>query len=80
MRQVDQHPARELLPRQLAHLAALVEAVLQDDVDLEFLGVRLVHPEPQQLVALQAGGETGLGEAVPAGNLGDGDAANVGRG
>src|SRR5205823_13439685 len=43
--------------------AALVEEILQDFVGLQLDRVGLVHLPPELLVALQAGGEAGLGEA-----------------
>src|SRR5438445_282848 len=44
-------------------LAALVEEVVQHLVGLQLWGVRLVHLPPELLVALEAGGEAGFGEA-----------------
>ena len=64
MRQVDQHAAGELRASEFADLRALVEAVEQDLVGLEFLGDRLVDRPPEQLGALAAGDEAGLREAV----------------
>src|SRR5207244_4145037 len=64
VRQVDQHATRIARASQLAHLTALVEQVLQHLVGLQLDGIRLVHLPPQLLVALEAGGEAGLGEAV----------------
>jgi len=46
-------------------LRALVEPVLEDLVRLELDGERLVDLPPEELVALDAGGVMGLGEAVP---------------
>ena len=45
-------------------LLALVEPVLQYDVRLKLLGHWLVDPPPEELVALTACYEAGLGEAV----------------
>jgi len=50
--------------RELADLFALVEAVLEDLVRLELDGERLVDFPPEELVALDAGGVAGFGEAV----------------
>ncbi len=63
VRQIDQDAAGIALPSRFAHQAALVEEVLEDFVRLQLLGVRLVHLPPQLLVALEAGGEAGFGEA-----------------
>src|SRR6184192_2919013 len=62
VRQVDQHAARVARPGRFAHLAALVEEILQDLVGLELERFRLVHLPPELLVALEAGGEARLGE------------------
>src|SRR5438876_833244 len=63
VRQVDQHATRVARAGRFTHLAALVEQVLQDLVGLELERVRLVHLPPELLMALEAGGEAGLGEA-----------------
>src|SRR5207249_11587075 len=63
VRQIDQHAARVAGAGRFPYLAALVEQVLQHLVGLELDGVRLVHLPPELLVALEAGGEAGLGEA-----------------
>jgi len=49
---------------ELADLAALVEAVLEDLVGLELESEGLVDFPPEQFVALEAGGVAGFGEAV----------------
>src|SRR5207245_11002119 len=61
------------------HLAALVEQILQDLVGLELERVRLVHLPPELLVALEAGGETGLGEAGSLRSHGAKGSAGVGQ-
>src|SRR5438309_1510788 len=63
VRQVDQHAARIARAGYFAHLAALVEQVLQNLVGLELNSVRLVHGPPEQLVALATGDKAGFGEA-----------------
>src|SRR5437879_1849861 len=63
VRQVDQHAARIARAGHFAHLAALVEQVLQNLVGLQLDGVRLVHGPPEQLVALATGDKAGFGEA-----------------
>lgn len=43
-------------------VTALVEAVLQNLVGLQLLGLRLVDSPPEELLALDAGDEAGFGE------------------
>jgi hypothetical protein len=64
VRQIDEHPAREALARELSDLRALVEAVLQHLVGLKLNSERLVDFPPEEFVTLHAGGVAGLGEAV----------------
>ncbi len=45
-----------------ADLDPLIEPILQHHVHLELGRLRLVHLEPEQLVALPSGDEAGLGE------------------
>src|SRR5438552_5428784 len=79
VRQVDQHAARVARAGRFTHLAALVEQILQDLVGLELERVRLVHLPPELLVALEAGGETGLGEAGSLRSHGAKGSAGVGQ-
>ncbi len=44
-------------------LAALIEAVLEDDAGFEFFGARFVGFEPEEFVALKAGSVAGFREA-----------------
>ncbi len=67
---VDERPTGEPGLGELAHLLPLVEPVLEDDVGLQLLGLGLVDFPPEELVALAAGYEAGLGEAVGAGGCG----------
>ena len=62
MGEVDQHSAREQSLREGTDLDALIKPILQHHVHLELLRLRLVHLEPEQLVALPSGDEAGLGE------------------
>jgi len=55
--------ARVARARGLPHQAALVEEVLEHLVGLQLDGVGLVDLPPEFLVALEAGGEAGFGEA-----------------
>ena len=64
VRQIDENPAGEAVARERSDLRALVEAVLEDLVGLELDGERLVDFPPEELVALDAGGVAGFGEAV----------------
>jgi len=63
VRQVDQHASGKPCARRLAYQAALVEEVLEHLVGLQLDGIGLVHLPPELLVALEAGGEAGFGEA-----------------
>ena len=62
VRQIDQDAARELISRKLADDHPLIEQILQDLVHLQFPGSRFVDLPPEELVALHAGYEPGLGE------------------
>src|SRR2546430_7444128 len=64
VRQINEHAAGEVAARERPDLRALVEAVLEHLVGLELDGKRLVDFPPEELVALEAGGEAGFGEAV----------------
>jgi hypothetical protein len=55
-----QHTTWKPFPRQLPDLSALVEAVLENYVRLQFDGQRLVHSPPEQLVTLFSRGKPGL--------------------
>src|SRR2546421_3843803 len=61
--QIDQHAPRKSVSCQRADLCSLIKAILEHLIGLQLDRVRLVHFPPQQLVALQAGGVLGLGEA-----------------
>lgn len=71
VRQIDQHSVGVARARDFAHLTALIEQVLQHLVGLQLLRLGLVHGPPEQLVALDARDEAGLGEAARAAH-GDG--------
>ena len=62
MRVVDEDPAGELEPGELADLAALVEEVEEDLIGLELGGVGFVDGPPEELLALVAVGEAGFGK------------------
>jgi hypothetical protein len=60
--EIDQHPTGKLLSSEGAYFGALVEAILEHDIDLKLGRVLLMNAEPELLLALPAGDETGLRE------------------
>ncbi len=62
--QVDQHAARHVLARHLAHPPATRERRLPHRIGHELGRPRLMHPPPQLLRALQPGQDAGLRQAV----------------
>src|SRR5439155_27202808 len=61
--QIDKNAAGIARSGHFAHLAPLVEQVLQQLVGLQLGGVRVVHGPPEQLVALATGDKARFGEA-----------------
>jgi hypothetical protein len=61
---IDEDAPWESRAGQLAHVAALVEQILEDFVGLELDRVWLVDRPPEQLLALAAGHEPGLRESA----------------
>ncbi len=64
MRQIHELAPGERETCQRADLCSLIKPILQDLVRLELYRERFVHAPPEELVALDAGGVAGFGEAV----------------
>jgi len=63
VRQIDQHAARHVRPRERTHAMAAIEETLLRRPDDELGRLRLVGGPPELLRALEADEEAGLGEA-----------------